>query len=105
MTWGRATHERRAPVGEVALCRTATIRNSLGMHARAAGKFAKAAGGFKAEVAVSKDGQTVSGLSIMGLMMLAAGPGSEITITVSGPEAKAALDSLVALVERAFEQG
>jgi phosphocarrier protein len=100
MTAGRAAPERRlAP-----LSRTATVCNKLGMHARAAARFAKTAGSFRAEVAVSKDGQTVSGLSIMGLMMLAAGPGSEITIAASGPEAETALDALVALVERQFEE-
>ena len=64
--------------------RTVTIVNMRGLHARAAAKFAKLAGEFKAEVLVSKDGQTVGGRSIMGLMMLAAAPGTEIEIACDG---------------------
>ncbi|MGY8990367.1 MAG: HPr family phosphocarrier protein [Rhodospirillales bacterium] len=81
-----------------------TIQNSRGLHARAAAKFVKTAGQFEAEVSVRKSGQTVSGLSIMGLMTLAAGLGSEIEIVATGPEAANALSTLVQLIEDKFEE-
>ncbi|MBN9524991.1 MAG: HPr family phosphocarrier protein [Alphaproteobacteria bacterium] len=84
------------------ISRTVTIVNQRGLHARAASKFATASGQFKSEVTVEKDGQTVTGLSIMGLMMLAAGIGSEITIHVRGEDAREAIESLTALVESRF---
>ena len=67
--------------------RTAVICNERGLHARASAKFVKTAAGFDAEVTVSKDGHTVDARSIMGLMMLAAGPGAEIEIVAEGPDA------------------
>jgi phosphocarrier protein HPr len=84
--------------------RTVTIVNMRGLHARAAAKFAKLAGEFEAEVLVSKDGQTVGGRSIMGLMMLAAAPGTEIEIVCNGDVNGAALTALVALVEDGFDE-
>ncbi len=81
-----------------------TIQNSRGLHARAAAKFVNLAGQFDAEISVSKGGQTVSGVSIMGLMMLAAGPGSQIEIFITGPEAADALSSLLSLIENKFEE-
>lgn len=84
--------------------RTVTIVNMRGLHARAAAKFAKLAGEFKAEVLVSKDGQTVGGRSIMGLMMLAAAPGTEIEIACDGDGCGAALEALTALVEDGFDE-
>jgi phosphocarrier protein len=76
--------------------------NPKGLHARAAAKFAKVSNGFSAEVTVSKEGTTVSGRSIMGLMMLAAAMGTEITISARGSDADAALVALVSLVESGF---
>ena len=84
--------------------RTVTIVNMRGLHARAAAKFAQLAGGFTADVRVSKDGQTVGGRSIMGLMMLAAAPGTEIEIATEGDDCEAALDALVELVSRGFDE-
>lgn len=81
---------------------TVTIVNSRGLHARAAAKFVKLAGQFRASVTVAKDGQQVSGLSIMGLMMLAATPGSQVTITTIGSDAAEALSALVHLVGNKF---
>ncbi len=78
------------------------IRNKRGMHARASAKFVKCAEQFDAEVVVIKDGQAVAATSIMGLMTLAATPGSAIHITASGPDAVAALNALSALVESGF---
>ena len=68
-----------------------TITNQRGLHARAAAKFVKLAGQFDAEVTVSKDGQSVSGLSIMGLMMLAAAAGDSIDVSTEGVDADAAM--------------
>ena len=78
------------------------IRNRKGLHARASAKFVKCAETFDAEVTVTRDGQAVGGTSIMGLMMLAAGPGTEIFMTATGPEAPKAIEALVALVEAGF---
>ena len=86
------------------LVRIVTIVNQRGLHARAAAKFVKVAGYFDADVVVTRAGQSVSGHSIMGLMMLAAAPGSEIEITTSGFEAEGAMNALVALVEGKFEE-
>jgi phosphocarrier protein len=81
-----------------------TIRNKKGLHARASAKFVKCAESFDAVVRVTRDGQTVGGGSIMGLMMLAAGPGSSILIEAEGPQAPEAIDALVALVEAGFDE-
>jgi phosphocarrier protein len=81
---------------------TVTIRNRKGLHARASAKFVKCAETFDAAIVVSRDGQSVGGTSIMGLMMLAAGPGSEILIVAEGAERQQALDALVALVANGF---
>ena len=78
------------------------IRNKKGLHARASAKFVKCAETFNASVRVTRDGQSVGGTSIMGLMMLAAGPGTVIVIEANGVDATAALAALVALVEDGF---
>ena len=84
--------------------RTVEIINQRGLHARASAKFVKTAAAFDAEVTVTKAGTTVDARSIMGLMMLAAGPGCEIEIAAEGPDAEAALDALVTLVTARFEE-
>jgi phosphocarrier protein len=84
--------------------RTVEITNKRGLHARASAKFVKLAGAFDAEVRVSKDGQTVDARSIMGLMMLAAGPGCCIDIEAEGSEAEDAVAALEALVAGKFEE-
>jgi phosphocarrier protein len=84
--------------------RSVVIENQRGLHARAAAKFVKLVGGFDADVSVRKDGQIVSGSSIMGLMMLAAGAGSEIELVASGRQAKEAVDGLVRLVANRFDE-
>ncbi len=84
--------------------RTVDICNARGLHARASAKFVKLASTFDAEVKVGRDGQTVDARSIMGLMMLAAGPGCEIEITAEGPEAEQAISALVELVEGRFDE-
>ena len=82
--------------------RQLTICNKRGMHARASARFVKCAEAFDCEIRVSKDGQTVGGTSIMGLMTLAAAPGSCIEVEAEGPDAAAALDALAALVADGF---
>jgi phosphocarrier protein len=83
---------------------TVEIVNERGLHARASAKFVKTASQFDAEVLVSRDGQTVDARSIMGLMMLAAGIGSTIDISATGPEAAAAVEALVRLVADRFDE-
>ncbi len=80
------------------------IVNERGLHARASAKFVKLAQTFDAEVTVTREDQTVDALSIMGLMMLAAGPGSTIDIAADGPQAAAAVAALTALVQNRFEE-
>ena len=84
--------------------RSVEIVNKRGLHARASAKFVKCASTFEAEVRVSKDGHTVDARSIMGLMMLAAGPGCCIEIEAEGEQAEAALDALVELVTNRFDE-
>jgi phosphocarrier protein len=84
--------------------RTATICNHLGLHARAAARFVKTAAQFDAEVLVRKNGTEVSGRSIMGLMMLAAAPGTVVELIATGPQAEAALTALAKLIECKFDE-
>jgi phosphocarrier protein HPr len=88
----------------VSASRTVEIVNQRGLHARASAKFVKMAAAFDAEVTVTKDGATVDARSIMGLMMLAAGPGAEIEIAAEGPDAEAALEALSQLVADRFDE-
>ena len=80
------------------------IINERGLHARASAKFVKLAGDFDAEIEVTKDEHPVDAQSIMGLMMLAAGIGSSITISARGPQAKEAVTALCDLVRNRFEE-
>lgn len=84
--------------------KTLVITNAKGLHARAAAAFVKTADKFDAEVTVSKDGESVSGHSIMGLMMLGAACGSEILVTCSGVQAADALSALEKLVDDKFNE-
>ena len=86
------------------LKREVEIRNSKGLHARAAAKFCKTAAQFDADVKVARGENEVSGGSIMGLMMLAAAPGSVIRIRTAGPQAAAALEALCTLVTNKFDE-
>ena len=81
---------------------TLEIQNRKGLHARAAAAFVKAIEDLNAEVSVERIGQTVSGCSIMGLMMLAASKGTVITVTAEGAEAQKALDELTRLINNKF---
>lgn len=84
-------HERRVQIG-----------NRLGLHARPAAEFVKRASKYDSEVWVRKDDMEVSGKSIMGMLMLAAEPGSEITIRATGEDSLAAVSDLVSLIESRF---
>lgn len=85
--------------------REVTIVNQRGLHARAAAKFVRAAGGFAAAVQVTKDDTTVGGTSILGLMLLAAGTGTRLTLKAEGADAEAAIAALADLVGRGFDEG
>jgi phosphocarrier protein HPr len=86
-------------------CRaTLEIVNRLGLHARAAVLMVQAATRFESQVTVTKDGQSVDGRSIMGVMMLAAEQGSHIEVETAGPDARAALDAISALVANRFNE-
>jgi phosphocarrier protein len=78
------------------------ITNELGMHARAATKFVQTANKFQSAVSVEKDGQTVNGKSIMGVLMLVAAKGSWISVRCQGPDAAKAMEALAALVKDKF---
>jgi len=84
--------------------RTVDIVNKRGLHARASAKFVQAVERFNAQVWVTRGGETVGGTSIMGLMMLAAGPGTTITVAASGDDAEAALAAITELVESKFNE-
>jgi phosphocarrier protein HPr len=81
-----------------------TVQNKLGIHARPAAMFVKAANKFDCDVFVEKDGELVNGKSIMGLMMLAAGPGCRITVHAEGEDASRAVVELEALLARKFDE-
>ncbi|MEE8445185.1 MAG: HPr family phosphocarrier protein [Alphaproteobacteria bacterium] len=84
--------------------RQVTIVNRRGLHARAAARLVQVAGEYDAEITLAKDGAEVSGLSIMGLMMLAASPGSTLELRASGGQARQAADAIAALVAGGFDE-
>ena len=86
------------------LTKELVITNKLGIHARPAAVFVKTANRFAAEILVEKDGEKINGKSIMGLMMLAAGPGSKLIIHAHGADALQAIAELEALVKRKFDE-
>ena len=92
------------PSGGLALRRTLLIRNSRGLHARAAAKLVTVAERFSACVNVTRHGQTVPACSIMGLMMLGAGQGSEVLLEAEGWDAKEALEAIADLIEAGFHE-
>ena len=87
-----------------AVKREFTVLNKLGIHARPAALFVKTANRFACEIFVEKDGEKINGKSIMGLMMLAAGPGSQLIIHAHGADAAQAVAELEALVKRKFDE-
>jgi len=87
-----------------AVSREIPIVNKRGLHARASAKFVQMVERFNAEVWVTRGGETVGGTSIMGLMMLSAGPGTTIVVSAIGPEAQAAVDAITELVASKFNE-
>jgi phosphocarrier protein len=91
-------------IPEGALSRELPIVNKRGLHARASAKFVQMVERFEAEIWVTKGSETVGGTSIMGLMMLSAGPGTSIVVSAAGPQAQAALDAITELVAAKFNE-
>ena len=93
-----------AAVPADALSREMLIINKRGLHARASAKFVQTVERFNADVWVTRGGETVGGTSIMGLMMLSAGPGTTILVSAKGPEAEAAMEAITALIADKFHE-
>ena len=89
-------------MSEAPIARTVTIVNERGLHARAAAKLVQTAGRFQARVTVARGGEEVGAGSIMGLLMLAAGPGSDVAISATGADAAEAMAAIVKLIEAGF---
>jgi phosphocarrier protein HPr len=87
-----------------AISRELPIINKRGLHARASAKFVQLVERFNAEIWVTRGSETVGGTSIMGLMMLSAGPGTSIVVSAAGPEAEKALDAITELVASKFNE-
>jgi len=85
--------------------RNARISNKLGLHARASAKLTKLAAGFECDVHMSRNGRRINAKSIMGVMMLAAGLGTDVEIETDGPDEQRALDAIVALIDDKFGEG
>jgi phosphocarrier protein HPr len=90
--------------GDVPMTKDLLVSNKLGIHARPAAMFVKTANRFTCDIFVEKDGEKVNGKSIMGLMMLAAGPGSKLTVHAQGHDASQALAELETLIKRKFDE-
>jgi phosphocarrier protein HPr len=90
--------------GGTAMTKDFHVSNKLGIHARPAAMFVKTANRFHCDIFVEKDGEKVNGKSIMGLMMLAAGPGSKVTVYAHGHDAPQALAELETLINRKFDE-
>ncbi|MEW5886310.1 MAG: HPr family phosphocarrier protein [Pseudomonadota bacterium] len=84
---------------------SATISNKLGLHARASAKLTKLAGQYACEVWMSRGGRRINAKSIMGVMMLAAGLGSQVEIETDGPDEREAMQALLALIDDKFGEG
>jgi len=93
-----------APRKDKELAKDLVVSNKLGVHARPAAMFVKVANRFECDIYVEKDGETVNGKSIMGLMMLAAGPGSRLRVRAAGTDAAQALGEIEALLKRKFDE-
>ena len=94
----------KPPPREGAIVRVLQICNKKGLHARASAKFVQTVEKFDADVRVTRGGETVGGTSIMGLMMLAAGHGTSITVEANGPQAAEVIEALAALVSGRFTE-
>jgi phosphocarrier protein len=95
---------RKLTDAEMKIAKELVVTNKLGIHARPAAMFVRTANRFDCDIFVEKDGERVNGKSIMGLMMLAAGPGSKLTIFAEGTDATHALHEIEALMKRKFDE-
>ena len=95
---------KKLPDEADAMTKEFQVLNKLGIHARPAAMFVKTANRFSCDVFVEKDGEKVNGKSNMGLMMLAAGPGSKLTIIADGPDASKAMAEIESLIKRKFDE-
>jgi phosphocarrier protein HPr len=95
---------KQLPDETAAMIKEFRVLNKLGIHARPAALFVKTANRFSCDIFVEKDGEKVNGKSIMGLMMLAAGPGSKLTVIADGPDASKAIDEIEGLIKRKFDE-
>ena len=95
---------KKLPEDNSVMTREFLIVNKLGIHARPAALFVKTANRFACDIFVEKDGEKVNGKSIMGLMMLAAGPGSKLLVHADGPDATKALAEIENLIKRKFDE-
>jgi phosphocarrier protein HPr len=95
---------KRPPDNSEPLTKEFTILNKLGIHARPAAAFVRTANRFSCDIFVERGGEKVNGKSIMGLLMLAAGPGTKLTIHAQGPDAHAAIGEIEALIQRKFDE-
>ena len=89
---------------KIEITRDLVVSNKLGIHARPAAMFVKIASKFDCDIFVEKDGERVNGKSIMGLMMLAAGPGSKLKVIAAGSDAQQAVNDIEALMRRKFDE-
>ena len=96
--------QKKAGGGDATLTREIAVQNKLGLHARPAAMFVRVANQYACEISVEKDNEEVNGKSIMGLMMLAAGCGSQLKVSAAGSQAAEALDALEALLKRKFDE-
>jgi phosphocarrier protein len=101
---GQPMSAKKASPGSGPTIKELTVTNTKGIHARPAAMFVKAANRFACDVFVEKDGEKVNGKSIMGLMMLAAGPGCKLTIHAAGQDASTAVSEIEALLKRKFDE-
>src|SRR5213592_4393776 len=95
---------KKLPDETAAMTKDFQVLNKLGIHARPAALFVKTANRFACDIFVEKDGEKINGKSIMGLMMLAAGPGSKLTIHAQGTDAAAAISEIESLLKRKFDE-
>ena len=95
---------KKLPDDDSGMTKELTVVNKLGIHARPAAMFVKTANRFACEIVVEKDGEKVNGKSIMGLMMLAAGPGSKLKVHAEGNDASKAINELEELLKRKFDE-
>src|SRR3974390_3534388 len=95
---------KKLPDSNTSMTKDFMVGNKLGIHARPAAMFVKTANRFNCDIFVEKDGEKVNGKSIMGLMMLAAGPGSKLTVHAQGQDASQALAELETLIKRKFDE-